>query len=137
MSGKPAHARTPSFSTDGFSRVSGSVAASSTITSACAATTYWQKLSSTGFSWSSRLWSSTPMQLFQNERRSSTTVTKASGVPSSVAARPESRSNGSSGRVSRSPLARAAASRAGARIAAGIGAFTQEPRSRRTACRAA
>ncbi len=49
---------------------------------------------------------------FQYERRSSTSVTNANGVPSRVAASRASRSNGSSGPVSSSPVRRTAANRA-------------------------
>ncbi|MFY1701251.1 hypothetical protein ACN28G_05875 [Micromonospora sp. WMMA1923] len=81
--------------------------------------TYWHNDSCTGFCRSCGSVVSTPMQLFQNERRSSTTVTKANGVPSSVAASWASRSNGSSAPVSSSPVRCTAASRSGSKIWAG------------------
>jgi hypothetical protein len=114
--GNPAQAATPMLSTDGLSRVRVSVRASSTTSGSAVPTTYWQKDSSTALprlAGSLKVPGSTPMQLFQNERVSSTTVTKASGASSSVAASPVSRSKGSSGGEPSRPVARTAASRAG------------------------
>ena len=92
-------------------RTRASVAALVTISGPSAATTRWQKLASAAFCRFSIGSSPRPITLFQNERRSSTTVTKAMGAPVTVMARPARSSKTGSAAVSSRPLARTAANR--------------------------